>query len=266
MEETFRLMEHEKNLFLMDTSNLDDMQKEYTNLCRDEVLPQKRMKGGYMNKYMGCVPVGEVLQSTVHSPHLSPTVRDNRTRRRHPALPPAALEDDDLLRKIFLLLPPQPSALPRLSVVCKQWRAVVTDPQFLRGFRDHHKKPPLLGLVMGYTGFPYFRSDLDPPDHIPHERFFPPSILDLHMDLFDCRHGRVLFYDHARYEVFVWDPATRDRHCAVVPPLFDEKEVGAYNGAVLCTARHVHGDCHSSPFQAWADARVGRGAVAHPEI
>ncbi|KAK1679069.1 hypothetical protein QYE76_039917 [Lolium multiflorum] len=171
------------------------------------------------------------------------------TRRRHPALPPAALEDDDLLRKIFLLLPPHPSALPRLSVVCKQWRAVVTDPQFLRGFRDHHKKPPLLGLVMGYTGFPYFRSDLDPPDHIPHERFFPPSILDLHMDLFDCRHGRVLFYDHARYEIFVWDPATRDRHCVVVPPLFDEKEVGAYNGAVLCAARHVHGDCHSSPFQ-----------------
>ncbi|XP_047064902.1 uncharacterized protein LOC124672769 [Lolium rigidum] len=174
------------------------------------------------------------------------------THRRHPALPPATLEDDDLLRKIFLLLPPQPSAFPRLSLVCKQWRGVVTDPQFLRGFRDHHKKPPLLGLVMGYTGSPYFRSDLDPPYHIPHERFFPPTILDLHMNLFDCRHGRVLFYDHARYEIFVWDPATRDRHCAVVPPLFDEKEVGAYNGAVLCAARdegHVHGDCHSSPFQ-----------------
>uniref|UniRef100_A0ACD5UZZ1 Uncharacterized protein n=1 Tax=Avena sativa TaxID=4498 RepID=A0ACD5UZZ1_AVESA len=175
------------------------------------------------------------------------------TRRRQADLPPAALEDDDLLRKIFLLLlPPQPSSLPRLSVVCKQWHGVVTDPHFLRGFRDHHRKPPLLGLVMGYTGFPYFRSDLDPPDHIPHEHFFPPSILDLYMDLFDCRHGRILFYDHQRYEIFVWDPATRDRRCVVVPPLFDEKEVGVYNGAVLCAAGdegHVHGDCHSSPFQ-----------------
>ncbi|VAH44120.1 unnamed protein product [Triticum turgidum subsp. durum] len=179
--------------------------------------------------------------------------RRSRSRRRaRPASPPAALEDEDLLRKIFLLLPPQPSTIPRVSVVCKQWRGVVRDPQFLRGFRDHHRKPPLLGLVMGHTGHPYFRSDLDPPDHIPHERFFPPDILSMYMDLFDCRHGRVVFFDHQLREVMLFDPATGGRRHVVVPPVFDEKDIGVFNAAVICVAGdegHVHGDCHTSPFQ-----------------
>ncbi|CAM0906600.1 unnamed protein product [Alopecurus aequalis] len=173
-------------------------------------------------------------------------------RRRPPASPPAALEDDNLLRKIFLLLPPQPSTLPRISAVCKQWHGVVTDPRFLRGFRDHHRKPPVLGLVMGYTGQPFFRSNLSSPDLIPHERFFPPEILNRYMELMGCRHGRVLFFDRRLLEIMVWDPATGDRRCVAVPPLFDDKEIGVFNGAVLCAATdegHEHGDCHSSPFQ-----------------
>ncbi|XBH97909.1 hypothetical protein VPH35_127514 [Triticum aestivum] len=154
-----------------------------------------------------------------------------RRRRARPASPPAALEDEDLLRKIFLLLPPQPSSLPRVSAVCKQWRGVVTDPRFLRGFRDHHQKPPLLGLVMGYNGQPFFRSSLSSPDLIPHECFFPPDILNLYMELVGCRHGRVLFFDRG---------------------LLEFMEIVVFNGAVLCAAGdegHVHGDCHSNPFQ-----------------
>ncbi|XP_044331227.1 uncharacterized protein [Triticum aestivum] len=178
--------------------------------------------------------------------------RRRRRRGARPASAPAALEDDDLLRKIFLLLPPQPSTLPRLSVVCKQWRDVVTDPQFLRGFRDQHRKPPLLGLVMGHTGHRYFRSDLDPPDHIPHERFFPRDIRSMNMDIFDCRHGRVVFFAQQLGEVVLFDPATGGRRCVVVPPVFTGKEIGVFNAAVICVSGdegHVHGDCHTSPFQ-----------------
>uniref|UniRef100_A0A3B6C5J7 Uncharacterized protein n=1 Tax=Triticum aestivum TaxID=4565 RepID=A0A3B6C5J7_WHEAT len=159
--------------------------------------------------------------------------RRRRRRGARPAPAPAALEDDDLLRKIFLLLPPQPSTLPRLSVVCKQWRDVVTDPQFLRGFRDQHRRPPLLGLVMGHTGPPYFRSDLDPPDHISHERFFPRDIRSMNIN--DCRHGRVVFFAQRLGEV-----------------VFTGKEIGVFNAAVICVScdeGHVHGDCHASPFQ-----------------
>jgi hypothetical protein len=38
MKKTLRLMEQDRNIFFMDTSNLDDKQKEYFNLCHDHVL------------------------------------------------------------------------------------------------------------------------------------------------------------------------------------------------------------------------------------
>jgi hypothetical protein len=38
-------VEYEKNLFFMDTSNLDEKQKEYINLMCDQVSAQKRMMG-----------------------------------------------------------------------------------------------------------------------------------------------------------------------------------------------------------------------------
>ncbi|XBH93337.1 hypothetical protein VPH35_084279 [Triticum aestivum] len=58
----------------------------------------------------------------------------------------APLDNDDLLREILLLLPPRPSSLIRVSVVCKRWRRLVSDPGFLRRFRAHHGKPPILGF------------------------------------------------------------------------------------------------------------------------
>jgi hypothetical protein len=42
------LMEEERNLFAIDTSNMDERQKEYINLARDEVLAKKRMMANYM--------------------------------------------------------------------------------------------------------------------------------------------------------------------------------------------------------------------------
>jgi hypothetical protein len=41
-EEHLRLVEEERKLFLMDTSNLDERQNEYINLARDEVLAKKK--------------------------------------------------------------------------------------------------------------------------------------------------------------------------------------------------------------------------------
>jgi hypothetical protein len=43
MEEYARVMSQEKELFLMETSKLDERQLEYFNLCRDEVLETNRM-------------------------------------------------------------------------------------------------------------------------------------------------------------------------------------------------------------------------------
>uniref|UniRef100_A0ACD5YXJ2 Uncharacterized protein n=1 Tax=Avena sativa TaxID=4498 RepID=A0ACD5YXJ2_AVESA len=105
---------------------------------------------------------------------------------------------------------------------------------------------------MGYNGVPFFRSSLSSPDLIPHERFFPPHILNLSMELMGCRHGRVLFFDRRLYEILVWDSATGYRLSVAVPPMFDDKEIVVFNAAIVCAASdegHVHGDCHSSPFQ-----------------
>ncbi|KAM0838772.1 hypothetical protein ACQ4PT_060753 [Festuca glaucescens] len=74
-----------------------------------------------------------------------------RRRLASPVLPAPAhaapLDDDDLLLEILLRLPPQPSSLLRASLVCKRWRCLVSDPGFLRRFRAHHRKPPLLGFI-----------------------------------------------------------------------------------------------------------------------
>jgi hypothetical protein len=40
-DEHQRLVEEERKLFFMDTSNMDERQKEYINLAHDEVLAKK---------------------------------------------------------------------------------------------------------------------------------------------------------------------------------------------------------------------------------
>ncbi|KAM3309545.1 hypothetical protein ACQJBY_030671 [Aegilops geniculata] len=83
---------------------------------------------------------------------------------------PAPLEDEDILREIFLRLPPQPSILSRASLVCARWRRILSDPRFLRRFSRHHPEPPLLGFFKGsrltYSAFSHS------PDRIPAERSF----------------------------------------------------------------------------------------------
>jgi hypothetical protein len=48
-EKHLRLVEEERKLFLMDTFHMDERQKEYINLARDEVLAKKRLLKANMN-------------------------------------------------------------------------------------------------------------------------------------------------------------------------------------------------------------------------
>ncbi|KAK1696806.1 hypothetical protein QYE76_013503 [Lolium multiflorum] len=183
------------------------------------------------------------------------------TRRRlagaSPATPASPFEVDDLLREILLRLPPRPSSLPCASAVCTRWRGLVADPKFLRLFRAHHRKPPLLGIIEhGYQGV-QFIPILDPPDRIPPERFHlgPCS---RGTDVLDCRHGLVLVHNRvsARTEVLVCDPVAGEQRHVPIPLELDRYIL---NGAVLCSASeqgHVHGSCHSSPFKV---VLVGKG-------
>ncbi|KAJ1255717.1 hypothetical protein BS78_K169500 [Paspalum vaginatum] len=187
--------------------------------------------------------------------------RRRRRRRASPLGPPLAaspLEVDDLLWEILLRVSPQPSALPRASLVCKRWRRVVSDPLFLPRFGAHHRKAPLIGYFEQRFGERdiVFSPILEPPDRIPPRRFSSLGRavagacreIDI-IQLLDCRHGRVALIDMSDtgFTLFVCDTVTGGIARLAVPPEFEDWSV---NGAVLCAAGeqgHVHGACHASP-------------------
>ncbi|TVU06728.1 hypothetical protein EJB05_49956, partial [Eragrostis curvula] len=176
------------------------------------------------------------------------------SRRHHGPPPHSALDSDDVLREILVRLPTEPSSLPLASLVCKRWLRLVSDPVFVRRYRARHVDPLLLGVFIDNGGYPIFRSIHDPPDRIPAEHFIMPRDEwgdGVYWDLIGVRHGRVVVFSRKRSVVMVWDPATCDLKTVAAPPEFDDNEKIVFNGALVCAATdegHVHGDCHSSPF------------------
>ncbi|KAF7037546.1 hypothetical protein CFC21_047903 [Triticum aestivum] len=184
----------------------------------------------------------------------------SRRRRRHPLSPAAApLDDDDLLSEILLRLPPQPSSLPRASLVCRRWRLLVSDPRFARRFRIHHRRnPPLLGFFdEGFRDISFV------PTLEPHNRV-PPGRFSLKFDgggrfvPLGCRHGLVLVYHAFWKQILVWDPVTTDQHRIAVPPGFASDK-----GFILITAAvlRASGDVHFQVALAVVD-REHRRALA----
>ncbi|KAF2912540.1 hypothetical protein DAI22_10g019000 [Oryza sativa Japonica Group] len=195
--------------------------------------------------------------------------RQRRRRRTSPAAPapPPVLppDNDDLIQEILLRLPSHPSSLPRASLVCKQWRRLVSDPAFLRRFRARHRDPPLLGVFKDELHHPVFRSVLDPPDLIPPDRFALRLDDYRAASLLGCRHGLVLIFNYNTCEFLVWDPVSGDRRRVAVPQELDGGERSIMNGAVLCAAGddgHVHGggfrSCHFKVVLIGASKMDGR--------
>ncbi|CAL5094524.1 unnamed protein product [Urochloa decumbens] len=182
-------------------------------------------------------------------------------RRGSPA--PAFLPDnDDILLEILLRLPPLPSSLPRASLVCKRGRRLLSDPDFLRRFRAHHRKPPILGFFavdfFNHDGpIPVFTPTLAAPDRIPPARFSFPNQPDECL-LFNysksvcsssgCRHGLALLFNRSKLEAVVWDPITGLRLSTALPPEMKRNyrhrhlKFDMYNGAVM-------GNCCSGAFK-----------------
>ncbi|KAF7082912.1 hypothetical protein CFC21_086745 [Triticum aestivum] len=164
------------------------------------------------------------------------------SRRRRPRSPAAAppLEDDNLLSEILLRLPPDPSSLPRASLVSKRWLGLVSDPGFSRRFRLHHRRnPPLLGFFESS----YFEP-MDPPNRVPKVRFSYEHTDDDGYGCFipfGCRHGLVLIFhesETSEKQIHVRDPFNGDKHCLPVPPEFDVEET-LISGAVFRAAGDI---------------------------
>ncbi|XP_047051542.1 uncharacterized protein LOC124656940 [Lolium rigidum] len=177
---------------------------------------------------------------------------------RHLCSPVPPLENDDILEEILLRLPPQPSSLPRASLVSKSWRSIISDPQFLGRFRKHHQKQPLLGFFSGHVSkTPIFTPALDSPDRIPAARFPVPHgrAPHEHWRFMGCRHGLAVLINDYQREVIVWDPLTGRQRRVPFPLGSHNNERGSvwhWHATVLCADTkygHVHGDCFSSPFK-----------------
>ncbi|KAL6629597.1 hypothetical protein ACP70R_029362 [Stipagrostis hirtigluma subsp. patula] len=169
-------------------------------------------------------------------------------RRRLPS-PASPLENDDLLSDILLRLPPAPSSLPRASLVCKRWRSLISDPAFLRRFRDRHRRnAPLLGFFTSVPRCLSFTPIQDPPDRLPPVRF--SLNLDDGCRILGCRHGLVLLFDPTPRELVVWEPVTGYLNRLAVPPGFGHGgSAVVQNGAVVRAAGDTDGgDGHSIPF------------------
>ncbi|KAF7081589.1 hypothetical protein CFC21_085515 [Triticum aestivum] len=149
------------------------------------------------------------------------------------------MEIDDLLSEILLRLPPEPSSLPRASLVSTRWRGLSRDAAFLRHFRARHRShaPLLGGFFTDYptpahrNNFVSFVPTLDAPNRVR----FPFPVADFPCILFSCRHGLVLAASEHRQGFLVWDPVTGDQHRLEEPPGLD-----AMNGAVLRAGEEDH--------------------------
>ncbi|XBH75350.1 hypothetical protein VPH35_102119 [Triticum aestivum] len=155
------------------------------------------------------------------------------------------LDDEDLLQEILLRLP---------SLVCPRWHRILSDPKFIKRFRRHHPKPPLLGFFFSETGFPtVFNPILDPPDRIPAECFsLPKNRFNARQYFLGCRHGLAILTNLHLCEIIVWDALSGQQHRVGFPPGLDNNKVTYGHAELLCADAedgHVHGDCFSSPFK-----------------
>ncbi|KAF7000260.1 hypothetical protein CFC21_016194 [Triticum aestivum] len=175
---------------------------------------------------------------------------------RSAAAPP--LDDDDLLFEILLRLPPQPSSLPRASLVCRRWRSLLSDPAFRRRFRIHHRRsPPLLGFIDANQGIT-FQPALDAPDRLPRGHF-SLNLDDRYMTL-GWRHGLALFFLPIPLQVVVWDPVAGVQHRLAVPPGFGFHPLeNPINGTVLRAAGDID---HFQVVLVSSDGKQPRRALA----
>ncbi|XP_037450482.1 uncharacterized protein LOC119320522 [Triticum dicoccoides] len=204
-------------------------------------------------------PGAEIPQGHGADPITGPLcVDDRRLRCSVPQAGPMSkvLDDDNLLIEILVRLPPKPSSLPRASAVCKRWGSILCDSVFLKLFRKHHRKPPLLGFFNGFAN--RFAPIMDSPDRIRAACFSMPKRSTPYKDYGEymgCRHGLAVVINKHERTTIVWDPLTGQQHTVPFPQGLDDAFMGslcAWHGAVLCIDAeygHVHRDCFSSPFK-----------------
>ncbi|CAL5092021.1 unnamed protein product [Urochloa decumbens] len=158
---------------------------------------------------------------------------------------------DELVEEILLRVPPSdPATLIRAGLVCKTWRRIVSDPDFLRRYHGS-LTPPLLGFLHNTTfslrahrfvsltsPSPFSQPSFAGGDSSPSWR------------VLDCRHGRVLLLIQTNSQpsaesLVIWDPITGDEQHFAPPPGPYKCAAGAVLRAAAGRCDHVHRGCPS---------------------
>ncbi|CAL5091805.1 unnamed protein product [Urochloa decumbens] len=167
------------------------------------------------------------------------------------AAPPPALMEELVEESLLRLPPDDPASLVRASLVCKDWRRILTGPGFRRRFRERHRTPPMLGFLRlrGSDRACCFTATSS----------FRPRNADLLHGRYalDSRHGRVLLttmsmrQEPLESSLAIWDPITGDHMRLPQLPPRPQRRISCH-AAVLCASSPSgacnHLDCHRGPF------------------
>uniref|UniRef100_K4A149 F-box domain-containing protein n=1 Tax=Setaria italica TaxID=4555 RepID=K4A149_SETIT len=120
---------------------------------------------------------------------------------------------DDAVGEILRRLPPdEPACLVRASLVCKSWRLLISEPDFLLRYHELHPTPLWLG--------------------------------------FNCHHDRVLLHTMDPTCLVVWDPITNDKH--FLPEVLDYPCNHLIAAVLCAANGCNHSGCHGAPFLVWS--------------
>lgn len=172
-------------------------------------------------------------------------------------------------------LPPDPAPPPadrpkllyRFAAVCRTWRSLLTDPAFLRRYREFHGLPHLIGYVHdGADGRDLVVARFVTTADTTFRPRVPEKGVDLHV--LDSRHGRVIFRKIGKgwldeSSLIIWDPVADHHQEVPLPEAFAQEEFNL-TATVLCDALGCdHLDCHGGPFRVvFVGVRDEEGASA----
>jgi hypothetical protein len=165
---------------------------------------------------------------------------------------------DEMYEEVLLHLPAdQPELLFRCTAVSQGWRRLITEPSFLRRFREFHRDArPMLGYIFHF----------DDARGILRAGFAPttPASITLrvrrvpgggrNLTALDSRHGRVLFEkwmspipQDNKPSMVVWDAVSTEQQEVRLPEAFFYGDT--WSASILCDAQgcdHLH--CGGGPY------------------
>ncbi|XBI68468.1 hypothetical protein VPH35_047667 [Triticum aestivum] len=166
---------------------------------------------------------------------------------------------EELHFEILRRLSPTPQVLARASAVCREWRHVVNDHEFLRElYRARCGAPVTVGFFHNayQDEYPHRFVHMDADDRAGISVEYIDRTDD--WQFVDCRHGRVLLKNRWNHRFLLWHPLTGIRHLVLETPAFGTPDKTSVTLICDCATTGVSDDnadkldhptsCHANNF------------------